>query len=363
VLSEVVRQDQGSKSFEITEWEVKRLSDKGIINPDGLFLFSGQGHDEHGTRSWSVVLKNLKDPGGEPNLRSMFYWKREALLIQNGLLSNLPGPVIVPRYYGTVEGEGGVWVWMEHIVESVTSLWTADQYRFAARQVGRFNAACFAHSPIPDLPWLCKRHLQSWLEIAASFNTSDSAFVKQAFSSQLQERVNRLWDERERFLSTLDRLPQVFSHFDVHRRNLIIRQREGRDELVAIDWALCGHGALGGDAFSLIPDNMLVFEVEPAAVAELEAAVYPAYLEGLREGGWQGNPELVRLAYTAWTALYTGAAAPALVTAVTSENMLPHVPRRFGRSPDEVASGWAIMCKFSLDRADEARVLMDKLGF
>jgi hypothetical protein len=263
VLTEVVRQDQRSPGFEITEWTVKRLSDKGIANPDGLFLFSGQGHDERGTRPWSVVLKILQDSGEEENIHDLFYWKREALLIQSGLLADVPGPVVVPRYYGTVEREGSIWVWMEHIVESVNPRWTIDHFVFAARQVGRFNAACLNVNPAPDYAWLCKSHVRNWLEIVASIHTTDSRFVQQAFSSQLQEQVNKLWTERERFLSALDRLPQVFSHFDFQRRNLFIRQREGRDELVVIDWGFSGYDALGGDAFCLIANNMIIFEVEP----------------------------------------------------------------------------------------------------
>jgi len=33
ILNEVVQQDQGSPTFEITEWSVKRLSTQGLMNP------------------------------------------------------------------------------------------------------------------------------------------------------------------------------------------------------------------------------------------------------------------------------------------------------------------------------------------
>ena len=49
-LTNVVRQDQRSPAFEITNWSVKRLSDKGIINPDGLWIFTGTGRDSQGER-------------------------------------------------------------------------------------------------------------------------------------------------------------------------------------------------------------------------------------------------------------------------------------------------------------------------
>ena len=45
MLTEVVRQDQRSLAFDIGEWHVHRLSSQGIVNPDGLFRFSGNGRD------------------------------------------------------------------------------------------------------------------------------------------------------------------------------------------------------------------------------------------------------------------------------------------------------------------------------
>lgn len=362
ILTDVVRQDQQSSTFEILDWAVKRLSDKGIINPDGLFLFTGQGRDEQGERLWSVVLKILKGSHDDPNIRHMFYWKREFMLVQSGLLSNLPRPVVVPRFYAATEHENGAWLWMEYIVESVNRRWTTEQYTFAARQVGRFSAECLKLQPLPDYPWLSNRHLRDWLGISADIEDRDNPFVIKAFSSQLLERVTKLWDDSERFLNILDRLPQVFSHFDYQRRNLFIRQTApNREELVVIDWALCGYGALGAELFSLLGDNMIVFEEEAEAMPELEAAAFPVYLEGLRDGGWTDNPEWVRLAYTTETALYLAAAAPALVTYWTSHST--DALKSFGRTPGEVASGWAEMCEFGLERGDEARQLMDKLGF
>ena len=38
ILTEVVRQALSDPSFEITKWSVLQLSDKGVGNPDGLWL-------------------------------------------------------------------------------------------------------------------------------------------------------------------------------------------------------------------------------------------------------------------------------------------------------------------------------------
>ena len=94
ILTDVVRQDQYSPSFVITDWSIRRLSDKGIANPDGLWLFSGQGHDSHEARQWSIVVKIFIRPELETPPDDLYYWKREFLLAQSGLLERLPGPVL-----------------------------------------------------------------------------------------------------------------------------------------------------------------------------------------------------------------------------------------------------------------------------
>jgi hypothetical protein len=288
ILAEVVQQDQRSSTFEVLNWTVKRLSDKGIMNPDGLFLFSGEGRDKQRIGSWSVVLKIIKDPGGEPDSSSAFYWKREFLLMQCGLMKKLPGPLAVPRFYSMPEDGSTIWIWMEHIKETVNPRWTTEEYVFAVRQFGQFSAACLNLKPLPDFPWLCKSHIREWIAVGEHYQDWDNPFVTKAFSSQLRQRVTKLWDERERFIYVLEKLPQVLSHFDSHRRNLFIRQStEGREELVVIDWSWCGYGALGGEAFSLIGNNVLFFEVEPEAATEFDAIAFPAYVEGLREGGFK----------------------------------------------------------------------------
>ncbi len=97
LLADVVRKDQRSQSFEIQDWSVQKLSHQGAVNPDGLFRFSGQGSDSKGSRPWSVVLKIVKDPGGNVDSSFNSYWKREVLAYQSGLLANLPGPLVAAR--------------------------------------------------------------------------------------------------------------------------------------------------------------------------------------------------------------------------------------------------------------------------
>jgi len=93
VLADIVRQDQRCPDFVITSWKVSRLSDKGIVNPDGLFRFSGRGYNpthREVERDWTVVLKMIQKPPEEGDITNIWYWKREFLVFQSGLLDDLP---------------------------------------------------------------------------------------------------------------------------------------------------------------------------------------------------------------------------------------------------------------------------------
>ena len=367
MLAEVVRQDQRSSSFEITDWTVERLSSRGMVNPDGLFHFSGHGRrgPEQATRPWSVALKIVQQRGEERAPREIWYWKRELLAAQSRLLEHLPGPVMAPRFYDIVEHPDSGWLWMEHLGDSAGKQWTLEQYAFAARALGCWSGAYLTGTPLPDYPWLTTEHCRWWLAMVESGKPEqawDNRFVKGAFSESVRPRVERLWAEKERWLAVLNQVPQVFSHFDFHRRNLFLRARDDDvDEVVAVDWAWVGTAALGGDLCSLIVGSALLFDVEPEELPALEASATAAYLAGLREVGWQGDSDLVRLGYSAWLALWIGATAPSAAAFWTSDQAGETELGERGRGPEALAAGLATLCELALDRADEARQLMDRL--
>jgi hypothetical protein len=362
-LAEIVRMDQNNPSFEVTEWSVKRLSDKGIRNPDGLWLFSGAGKDGNQSKSWSIVLKILERSEEEDVPDTMHYWKRELLLVQSGAIERLPGPVAVPRFYWTEETSEGAWLWQEYIESHRSDPWTLEDYTFVAHQLGYWNGECATSKPLGVEPWLARQHYRSWYTRANPEIDLQYHLNRKYIFGALRRRYEQLWADRELFYQVWQTLPQTFSHFDSQRRNLFIRKGRGnQDELVLIDWAICGFGPLGAELYALIGMSAGLLEWPPAALPKLDKATFESYLRGLNEAGWSGDVDIVRLGYVAWLSVWFGVVFPNIVALWCTPDFRPYALQSFGFAEEDLCLQWLPLLYYSLDCADEARYLMKKLG-
>jgi hypothetical protein len=371
VLTEVARQSLGVTTFELGEWSAEPLQHEKVIETTGgLFLFKGDGWDGTATRHWSVVLKEVEKPGEEcTQPGELCYWRRELLAYQSSLLNGLPGGVRSPHCYGVSEAETSGWLWLENVQESVPAQWSLEHYRMAAHHLGRLAGAYLVGTSLPGAPWLCSSLFRTFYEDggwwerfidpASPSNAWQRSVVQRVFRAPLPERVQRIWEEKETFLSALERLPQVFCHNDAHRRNLmLVDGKKGQAELVALDWAFCGPGGLGADLGELVGTTLSYFAIHPRQAAELEAAVLDGYLGGLRQAGWQGDERLSRLGYLLSLALYWGGTLPHEVALQQPGETSVDPIAKFGSPLEKLISGWTLLAEFALDRADQARRLM-----
>lgn len=289
------------------------------------------------------------------------------------MLAELPDPLAAPRCYGVTERDNGIWIWMEDIKESTEKRWSMDHFYFAAQQMGRFGAAYLKGKARPRQPWLCPAFFRSlwadggwwstFMDPTSPQNAWQSEIVKQAFSNAQRAEVLRICSEKVRFFDALDQLPQVFCHNDLHRRNLMIRTSpDGKKELIALDWAFCGPGAVGIDLAELVTASTYLFENNPSDVAELEKAVLEGYLSGLQAAGWSADPRLVRLGYCVAATFWMGTTMPGWVAWILGEDSTFNVKAIYGHPPEDELAGWFTLFDFVLERADEARYLIGKLG-
>ena len=170
--------------------------------------------------------------------------------------------------------------------------------------------------------------------------------------------ILRLWEERDAFCDALERLTQTFCHGDAMRRNLLAR-RDGAEETVGIDWALAGHYAVGEEVGQTLSVASAFYDMEPADLPALDEALFASYLTGLRDVGWRGDPPQVRFAYAAHAALRN--AFNTVGASVPDDARRAAAQQVYGRTWDELAERRAAVRPFLLDRADEARRLMEAL--
>lgn len=369
ILTDVVRKDQGSQSFEVVSWTAEPLSHVIMnMNTGGLYRFSGLGRDENGEKPWGVILKVCNS--NDEDARGVAYWKREALACQTGLLENLPGSIAVPRFYGVIEHPKQAWIWMEQIAEATPNNWELDHYALAARDLCSFNAGYLNGEPLPDFPWLCHKYFHSqvadngfWhnlMDPTRPNNAWEAAAVRKIFPNRLKERILQQWNEKDRFLAALERLPQVFCHNDFHRRNLMLRAKPDQSlEVIALDWNFSGNGPVGGDLGWLIGGSLFYFEREPDEASTLFNRCLEGYQAGLIEAGLASYLDPVQIGCLISIAIVPGMLLPAFSLGFTEMDYYPETAAaQFGRSGDELVAGWAAVSEFCMACADQARRLI-----
>jgi hypothetical protein len=363
-ISEIVRREQSSPGFEIGSWDVRQLSSGGGINPEGLFLFSGDGSDEFGQRSWSVVLKMIQSNNREPDPSNAWHWKREYWVMESGILDTVPGPLASPNCYGVEIQPDGAWIWLEHIQDQSPRRWGLDEFVFAADQLGRTTGAWLSSGMKLDYPWLSRGIAQTWSE---GFGPNEerwaNEYIRKSWSNSMKKRLMAVWAERTRIFAAMERLPQTFAHFDSQRRNLMIRSRtDGKDELVAVDWAWCGIGPVGADVAILIGNSMILLDADPKVGAQLDEAVFQSYIAGLRTTGWNGNTDEVRLAYTAANTLFCGVTVLFALSLLNDPEsiMIRRAKEKYGLDASDIAEHYMQMGVFGIELGEEALELIDR---
>jgi hypothetical protein len=362
-LTPLVRQALNSESASLIDWQVAPF---GGGASQSVYRFAGSAQNGGKIIPWSLVLKVVSTPSTEDEPSAWHYGRRELLAYQSKLLADLPGGLAAPRCFGVVEQPGGDgWLWLEEITNAATGRWPRERFTAVARQLGIFSAAWVTGRPLPAHPWLSQNWFRSKVADATSAilelpTLVDHPLLRPALPGDTAARVLRLWDEREAYFNALDRLPQVFCHLDAFPRNLFVRNTsDGTSQIVAIDWEFAGVSALGAELAPLVGGSLFFREVDPAWANELEQSVLPSYLEGLRDAGWRGDQELVRLGYSVALVLhYVFLTLGAVQWGTQDEDFRQRAEQLLGHPYSKILEGHAMFFEFLLARADEARQML-----
>ena len=293
-VAALARAPAGDRHFEALSWDVEPIhggfgSAVGGTALHRLIVRSSRG------ATCSLILKSLEARRGEAP-GSPYYWKREYEVYGSGLLASLPANSFsTPRIYRAQDMGDACWLWMEDIRDA-KGAWSLDDFRDIARRLGNFNGAWLERPP--SCEWLCRGwHSAIVPALAEAFDKLDqlleSPLARIALPIERKDEIMAIWRDRQVFQEALARLPQTLCHTDAFRRNILHRDNEA----VLLDWALASIGGIGEELVCLVAVS-LYYEGFSAEYAEaLDEAVFAGYIEGLRQAGWRGDPNLARVGY------------------------------------------------------------------
>ena len=296
-IAELARAAADDKRLEAESWKIEPLAG-GFGSAVGGTALYRINIKTSTNQTCSLVLKVLHERQDEAP-SSPYYWKREYEVYRSGLLDDLPADTFTaPQIYGTQDWGDSCWIWME-AVEDCKDRWALADFRDIAARLGRFNGAWMTGRAPPDFNWLSRNwHSAIAPGLADCFESLDqqldTPLARRALPLEAKAEIMAIWQDRHLFQDALAQLPRTLCHTDAFRRNIL--QRE--DNVVLLDWALASISAIGEELVCLVAVS-LYYEGFSADYAEaLDETVFAAYVAGLRQAGWAGDPKLARLGYT-----------------------------------------------------------------
>lgn len=256
--------------------------------------------DSPALQHWSIILKVLYARRGE-NPSDSHYWKREAEVYQSGLLDNLPDQLAAARCWGVMDyPDEACWLWLEDVQDKYPGRWPSEIHIRAAHHLGQFSSLYLKLYSLPHFDWLSRDWVRRDVNRFGSQalhldDLRQHPLVHHWLPEAVMMNLRRLWREREQFLTALDGLPQTLCHYDAFRRNLFARS----EQTVIVDWSFVGVGPLGAELVAPFWVNAIFEEIDHAHLKSLSAALFDSYVAGLRDAGWQGDLQQVRLGYCA----------------------------------------------------------------
>ena len=260
------------------------------------------------------------------NPRHWNYWRREALVHE----SVLPGRLGLgaPHVLAIDERPDGIELTFEDVEGRHGAQLDVADIAAAAEDLGRAQGGPgLAGGPdfIGDEPWLSRGFLADYsgsrpADWALLYDDAAWAqpLVARHFDADLRAGLIRLHERRDALLAVLAELPRVIAHLDVWPNNLV-RRPDG--QVVFLDWAFTGDGALGEDVGTLVPDSVFDLLLPHEHLDKLAAACEHAYLAGLHAAGWRGDERHVALGIRAAAVKYDWLVVLLLAEAARAEHL------------------------------------------
>jgi hypothetical protein len=279
----------------------------GIGVGTSVFVVKGTAHNRGQVRPWTIIVKTLSRLPGQDDQRLALYWKREAAFLSSALAQEMEVGLRPPRCFAVQPvAEDEIALWLEHVPHQ-SALWTDALYYRAAHKLGQFNGHWYGADRWLNERWMNQQRgfVEAWFPMvdggldAIEARWASYRDIGISLNDGFPTQLRRAWDRCMKHVQIYKAAPQTLCHFDAHRNNLLWND-ERPDDLVAIDWAYVGPGALGQEIVVMVVNRMNTggdFALD--RLHSFGHQLYSHYAEGLRQVGWDGRDDEVRIGYLA----------------------------------------------------------------
>lgn len=214
------------------------------------------------------------------------FWLREWQVYQSSLSTDLRGSgVRLARPLELKRGDLEADLVLEDLSGRSGHALSWQDFALIAKNWGRAQGR-LAHSDYLNEPWTSQQFLRAYTQSKPvnSALLEDNAVwnlpvISESWTKELREGLQFLYRHADALYDIMETAPQIPCHLDFWPNNVFIVDQE----VVLVDWAFFGSGALGEDVGNFIPDAIFDGFVAGEDMARLETIMLEAYLAGLSE--------------------------------------------------------------------------------
>ena len=243
-----------------------------------------------------------------------FPWRTEGAAYRSDLATRLPRGLRMPRAYAVREIDDRSYaLWLE-AVPAVEATWDLARFGRAAHLLGRLAASprVAPAALVGDFPITVRDYVEGRVSMQVVPALRSEVWlhpaIAGAFDDELRERVLASLDHLTTYADEADALPTLTMHGDACPNNLLVTQ-DDPDGFTLIDYGLWNSLVVGYDLGQLLVGDVAIGKRSASTLAQTDAVIVPAYVEGLRAEGCDIDEAIVRRAHALQMYLFNGVSA------------------------------------------------------
>ena len=358
-LATMVASLLGEKRVELLDVEVSPVAyDLPSITTAGRHWVSGQAATLNGAKPFRIFVKHVQCWSRSPLFEAVpldirevaaasVPWRTEPLVYRSDLAERLPDGLSMPMALGVYDlDERSASIWLAE-VPATDWLWDLDRYRRAAYLLGRL-AASSTVAPLASVgehAWTVRDYLEGRFrhQVVPMLHDHDlwlHPLLARSFGPAVRDRMRDAALQAPRWVAELEEAPHVTGHGDACPNNLL--GAPDRNSLVLIDFGFWKPLPLAFDLGQLVLGEVQLGRRPADTLAETDAAVVPAYVEGLAVESMVTDPALVTRLHALQMLIFSG----------LSSMPFEHLASPPSPELDTLAAGRASLATYCLDLVD-----------